>query len=398
MRRVVIVVDTFAPGGHTSSLLGLLRRWADAPDAPELDVVTLSAPGSMAALVPPRFRLLEMPRRWPIRRGRRLAESVLSGSALFSMAIRLQRRSRGSQERLAEVMRLSQRYSVQRTRLLAPLMGDYDVAIAWSELGAVYALVDKVSAPTKVAWIHPDYRQAAFDPRIDAPYFARLDYVVAVSCAGRNSLAQTFPELAERFLAVRNVVDSAAIASSAADGLGDDGELFGPGLTFVTVCRLHDQSKALLRAVRLCAELKRGGRPVRWIVVGEGPDRALIEQATRDHEVTEEFLLVGARDNPYPYIVAADLFVLQSYYEGMPMAVDEAIALGIPVLVTDFASAHEQVRDGVDGWVVPNHLLGILAALIALVDAPDQLDVVRSTPRPRSEAVDDYERVWKLVT
>ena len=79
--------------------------------------------------------------------------------------------------------------------------------------------------------------------------------------------------------------------------------------------------------------------------------------------------LLGAKDNPYPYMAAADLFVLQSYYEGKPLVVDEALVTGTPVLVTDYVSAKEQVSSEV-GIVVKNDEAAITDKLEELIKNP----------------------------
>ena len=64
-------------------------------------------------------------------------------------------------------------------------------------------------------------------------------------------------------------------------------------------------------------------------------------------------ILLGQKNNPFIYIKQADLFVLQSYYEGKPISVDEALILNVPVLVTNYVSAKEQVRSDY-GFIVEN--------------------------------------------
>ncbi len=397
-KRVLILVDSLATGGHTSSLLSLLERWSATPGCPEIDVVTLSEAGAAASLVPPTVRVGPARWRWSHLRYGRVLRGLVTGNLMLSLVIRLRRRWGTGEMGLESVMRLSQRFAQRQVRALEPLPGRYDVAIAWSEGTALYALVDKVRATTKLAWIHPDYRQARYDPGLDEPYLAQLDAVVAVSGAGRDSLTAAFPHLGATVWVVRNLVDSHAVIELSRAGLAEDSVHFDTPLpTLLTVCRLHDQSKALYRAIELCAALKEAGSPVRWIVVGDGPDRAGLAEAVRAADLVEEFRLIGARSNPYPHMAAADLFVLQSYYEGMPVAVDEALAVGGPVLVTDYAAAREQVTDGVDGWVVPNDFDSLFARLAQVAADPDILTAVRGTRAPDLPRTDDLERLWEVV-
>ena len=102
----------------------------------------------------------------------------------LSLVIRLRRRLHAGSDAAAAVMRQNQLYARRRVRLYEPLGRPYDVAISWSEGGALYTLRDKVDAAVKIAWIHPDYRQAGFDPTVDREFIDAIDFTVCVSQAG----------------------------------------------------------------------------------------------------------------------------------------------------------------------------------------------------------------------
>ena len=67
----------------------------------------------------------------------------------------------------------------------------------------------------------------------------------------------------------------------------------------------------------------------------------------------DNVILLGKRTNPYPYFRACDIYVQPSRYEGNPVTVHEALALGKPVVITAFPTAQVVVKDGVDGIVLP---------------------------------------------
>ena len=64
-------------------------------------------------------------------------------------------------------------------------------------------------------------------------------------------------------------------------------------------------------------------------------------------------ILLGKKTNPYPYIKACDLYVQPSRYEGKSVTVREAQMLGKPVVITDYNTAKSQVRNQLDGMIVP---------------------------------------------
>ena len=68
----------------------------------------------------------------------------------------------------------------------------------------------------------------------------------------------------------------------------------------------------------------------------------------------EEYVIIlGKKENPYPYIKNCDVYIQPSRYEGKSVAVREAQLLGKPVIITNYVTASSQVRDGYDGIIVP---------------------------------------------
>ena len=67
----------------------------------------------------------------------------------------------------------------------------------------------------------------------------------------------------------------------------------------------------------------------------------------------ERVIILGKKNNPYPYMRACDLYVQPSRYEGKAVTVREAQLLGKPVVITNYATSASQLEDGADGVIVP---------------------------------------------
>lgn len=100
--------------------------------------------------------------------------------------------------------------------------------------------------------------------------------------------------------------------------------------------------------------------PARLAIVGEGPERLVLEQRIRQHRLEGSVTLAGMRRDVAALLNAADLFVLSSEIEGMPLAVGEALACGCPVVSTDAAGVAELL--GECGEIVPRGDAPALAA------------------------------------
>ena len=66
----------------------------------------------------------------------------------------------------------------------------------------------------------------------------------------------------------------------------------------------------------------------------------------------ERVILLGKKENPYPYIKACDIYIQPSRYEGKSVTVREAQMLGKPVIITNYTTAQSQLNDGLDGIIV----------------------------------------------
>lgn len=83
----------------------------------------------------------------------------------------------------------------------------------------------------------------------------------------------------------------------------------------------------------------------RCIILGEGEDREKLEQSAEEKGLKDRFLLLGQKENVNEYLSAFDIFVLPSLHEGMPYAVIEAQASGLPCLVSDTVSSEVRLTD-----------------------------------------------------
>lgn len=81
----------------------------------------------------------------------------------------------------------------------------------------------------------------------------------------------------------------------------------------------------------------------RLIILGEGSERAALEGLSAELGLTNRISFAGFQNNPYPFLSNADIFVISSRYEGLPMAVLEAMACGLPVIAADCRSGPREI-------------------------------------------------------
>ena len=121
-------------------------------------------------------------------------------------------------------------------------------------------------------------------------------------------------------------------------------------MAIVTVGRLT-RPKNYLLAVNAARILKDKGLKFKWYFVGEGEMRRAIEMRIKDNGLQNEVILLGFKENPYPYMAKADVYVQTSTFEGFGLTIAEAKILHRPVVSTDFDIVHDQITDGQNGLI-----------------------------------------------
>ena len=174
-----------------------------------------------------------------------------------------------------------------------------------------------------------------------------------------------------------------------------------PAPQFVCVGRLVEQ-KGQLVLIDAVARLAAQGIEFQLVLAGDGPMRPQIEAAIKVHRLEERVRITGWLSNEAvrAEMLAARLFVLASFAEGLPVVLMEALALGRPVVTTYVAGIPELVQNGVNGWLVPAGDPVALADTLArlLQTPPDQLAAMGRSGAEAVRAAHDARReAGKLV-
>lgn len=149
--------------------------------------------------------------------------------------------------------------------------------------------------------------------------------------------------------------------------VGGEGEPAEP-IRLVTCSRLH-RGKGQQDVIRAVALLRDRGVPVRFTILGEGPARDLLTALIVELGLDEQVTLMGAVPERAvrEALEGSHVFCLASHEEALGVATMEAMAMGLPVVVTRVGGVHELVRDGVDGSMIPPENPGAIADAIEAV-------------------------------
>jgi glycosyltransferase involved in cell wall biosynthesis len=251
-----------------------------------------------------------------------------------------------------------------------------------------------------ILWRHAPWAYEWLEKRL----LGRADRVYCVRQTAVERYRRLYPGLANRFVFTPTWADTSVFGPAASEserlqtrasvraelGVPRDAEVL------IFVGRLDRQKDPLLLLEAVSHTLAR--RPnVHLLIVGDGVMRPAVEAAARNAPLAGHVSLLGARAPAaiMRLLQACDLFVLSSAYEGMPIAVLEALATGVPVVSTNVGEVGLVVRNGVSGMLSHDRTAGTFAA--AVCAALDGIEGMRG--RPCEAAVEMYhpEQVLRQV-
>lgn len=279
----------------------------------------------------------------------------------------------------------------------------YNDVIAFLE-GPITRLFSKKNAKhvKKIAWVHTDISKiwgkgfkASIKKYIDAKIYKKYNTVVFVS----NELLKNFNKknintYGQKRIAIKNYLDYEKVILKSKENT--DIEFSKKDINLVTVCRLVE-AKGLDRYIRIHKKLENEGYHSKVYIVGDGPLRYDLQKQIDKANETENFFLIGARENPYPYIKSADYFCLFSYFEGYGMVVDEAKTLGKRILISR-TSAVECVAGYEKAKIFENTEQGIFNGLKEVLNNKDNSkNEILDEKQIIRDSKNNYEKVIKLI-
>jgi glycosyltransferase involved in cell wall biosynthesis len=182
----------------------------------------------------------------------------------------------------------------------------------------------------------------------------RRDRVVGVGNAVRRALVDNDGFPAERAGVIHNGIDLARFDSTTETrwAVRADIGCRADDLVVVQVARL-DSLKDHATAARAVERAARQRPELRWVVVGEGPEASAIEALAAERGIERHVIMLGLRTDVPRILQAADIALLTSKSEGIPLTLIEAMAAGRPVVSTDVGGVPEVVVDGETGLLAP---------------------------------------------
>lgn len=354
--RILILMHYMELGGAESALLGLLQS-VD-PDRVDVDVFIYSHRGEQMNFLPKeKINLLPEIEAYSLTE-KPLSEVVKKGYWRLAVARWIGRRDTASfckrhlnSDKPAECGTFFQQRATWKVLPKIQPGVEYDLAISF--LTPHFFLLNNVRAKKKIGWIHTDYTRILVDVEAELEMWERLDKIASVSVEVGNRFCEVFSSLKSKVILIENILNTDFIRKRAEETsatLCDD-----PSVTCLLTIGRFSPPKKMEEIPLLCKKILERGVSVKWFIIGYGSEE--IETIVRDNAeqegVADNVIILGKKENPYPYIKACDIYVQPSRYEGKSITVREAQILCKPVIITNYPTAKSQVVNGIDGIIVP---------------------------------------------
>lgn len=219
----------------------------------------------------------------------------------------------------------------------------FDTCVIYSDRAAE-AAVRGVRADKYLMFYHHGAMRREYHDEIG---YLKSEKIIAVSNAVEQKLRAFRPRHAHKMMTLHNLTDVNGIRWKAEAPVD---EVFSTDQFHIVSCGRVSHEKGMDLAVEACARLvEMGYTNIHWWIVGGGPAEKEVREKIAQLHMEDYVTMLGMKNNPYPYIKRADLYVQPSRFEGYPVAILEALVLERPVVSTDNGGAREILVNGHNG-------------------------------------------------
>lgn len=231
----------------------------------------------------------------------------------------------------------------------------YDVEFAAIDGIADEILNSPIKSSKKIVWIHSDIFSQDEYKKKDIRKFFSFDKILVISNKIFDSFQGISKTEAERnkIVKVYNPIDADEVKYLSKKELSCD--LDQPkGKVFLSVGTVYP-AKGFDRLLRAHKKIIDEGLQHQVWIVGDGYDFSTINKLVEELNVSKTAKLIGFKENPYPYFLYADYYILSSRYEGYPTVLFEAMVLNMPIIATNVSGVKEMLNDGELGYIIDNN-------------------------------------------
>lgn len=254
----------------------------------------------------------------------------------------------------------------------------YDIEISYLEGPSARIISGCPYKDTKlVCWIHIEQKTAVRAARSfrsvteAASCYNMYNQIVAVSQTVKEDFQAILP-IAVPVSVLYNTNETKQITKLSCESV-DDVQFCANEINIIGVGKLL-KNKGFDRLARVQKRLLEDGYKVHVYILGNGPEKDVLEKYASENNMSDKFTLLGYQLNPYKYVAKCDLFVCTSYAEGFSTAATEALVVGTPVCTVEVSGMREMLGNDEYGVITENTEEGLYKGIKKLLDEPKLLE------------------------
>lgn len=398
MKKILVVASDMEIGGAERALLGLLE--ALNKKKYQVDLFLLRHAGPFMQFIPEGVNLLPENSKYSDL-GVPIQDVLIRGHLGMAFG-----RARGkykakrfiAKNNLKKENSVEIHYSFKYTLNFLPEISNFEYDLALGFTTPYYIIDKKVHAKKKAVWIHTDYSTLDGDRNEEQKVWETYPFIVSISEAVTNSFLKIYPGLKDRIYPIDNIVSEELIQKQANMFDVEKEMASEKGVIKILSIGRFTKAKNFDNVPDICAQIISMGILVKWYIIGYGNDRKLIERKIKEANMEDYVFLLGRKENPYPYIKNCDIYIQPSRYEGKAVAVKEAQILHKPVVITNFPTASSQLRNGIDGIIVPMDNSGCAKGIVDLLKNSEKIqNLIDNCSTSRYSNCEEIEKIYALL-
>ena len=284
-------------------------------------------------------------------------------------------------------------------------LGEYDLAINYMSMNQV--VLQYINAKKKICWLHTDYSKEHLNAEEELKDWAAYDHVVSISPAVTKAFLMNFPSLVDKIVEIDYILSPDFVRKRAELILQEDVAKEMPReegvINLLSIGRFceaknYDNVPDICKRLNYQLSIVNSQLSVRWYIIGWGGDEVLIRQEIAKAGMEDHVILLGKKENPYPYLKAFDIYCQPSRYEGKSITVREAQMMFKPVVITKYPTALSQIQDGKDGCIVPMDNEGCAKGLCDFILNKEQQESLVSTLKDNDfVAEEEINKLYRMM-
>jgi glycosyltransferase involved in cell wall biosynthesis len=272
---------------------------------------------------------------------------------------------------------------------------DYDIAISYAQGVPTFYVAEKIKAHKKFAWVNVSYILDNKESKFQKKFYDAYNKIVTVSDTTKEIFLESLPFYSSKIEVIYDINNPTFITKMAGieDGFKDD----FAGIRLLTIGRL-DYQKGYDIALESCRKLKEKSIKFKWYALGVGALKEEVQRYIKENNLTEHFILLGVKSNPYPFIKNCDIYVQTSKFEGFGIAIAEARMLNKPVVTTRFDAVYSQMVDGKNGLVVDMNSDAVCEGILSLINNIGlRSNIIEYLKSEKKGNIEEIDKFYKLI-